>query len=108
MARARLDKAPTFDQIAAAIRERMGMESLSGQAVGAWFGRGQEPDSFAVLPALAEAIGADPAALAWGDEWRSERVRETAHIVGPVKPPPPIIGKQVARGESDKEKRRTR
>lgn len=71
MARARLDKAPTFDEIARQVREAMGMKSLSGQAVGAWFAKGQEPDTFAVLPALASALHADPAEIAWGEGWQS-------------------------------------
>lgn len=85
VAKAKLDKAPTYAQIAESIRTQMGWKSLSGQAVGAWFATGQEPDSFAVIPALAAALNADPAALAWGDEWHSTRdLPSVANGAGPV------------------------
>lgn len=67
VARARMDTPLTLEQIAADVGRRLGRDAPSPQAVGKWLAKGQEPDSFDVVRALAETLECAPAWLAFGD-----------------------------------------
>ncbi|MBA3891594.1 MAG: hypothetical protein H0X64_13800 [Gemmatimonadaceae bacterium] len=52
----RHDRKLPNDELAAAVAREAGATSLSGQAVGQWLKRGQEPASFRLLNALAAVL----------------------------------------------------